>query len=123
MRLGILLKFIFSGIILITSLSGNATGKPSNLIISCSDEQNDLILLLSKNGYQFTRYPNPLEAVTQAAHGTGVLILADDYPFVTNKIDTKVFELAKEKDLKLYVEFSDDIPGVKKSKWNNQNRF
>ncbi len=122
-RFGILLKFIFSMIILITALSGNAFVKSNGLIISCSDEQNDLILLLSKNGYQFTRYPNPVEAVKQAARGTGVLILADNYPFVTNKIDSKVFELAREKALRLYLEFSDGIPGVKKANGTIQTVF
>ena len=92
-----------------------AFGKSTQLVISCSDERNDLILLLSRNGYHFSRYPNPLEAVKQTPAGGGLLILSDGYPFDKNEIDEGVFNIAKERKIKLYVEFSDNIPGVKKA--------
>lgn len=105
---------IFSVIAVAILFVGTVLGNSNQLVISCTDEQNDIVLLLSKNGYQFDRYSNPLEAVKQADMEAGVLLLSNDYPFVSNKIDERVFELAKEKKLKLYIEFSDNIPGVKK---------
>lgn len=116
-------KFKFSIIVLVTFFLGTAFGQSSHLIISCDDEQNDIVLLLSKNGYQFVRYSNPMEAVKQATVGAGMLILSDNYPFVTNKIDEQVFEIAKQKKLKLYVEFSDNIPDVKKASGTIKTEF
>ena len=108
-------KFNFAVILLVICFLDTAFGKSAQLVISCADKQNDLVLLLSKNGVQFSLYTNPMEAAKRAVPGAGMVILADDYPYVPNKIDAVVFELAKEKKLKLYVEFSDNIPGVNKS--------
>ena len=114
---------IFSVIAAFILFVGTVFGKSNQLVISCTDEQNDIVLLLSKNGYQFARYSSPLEAVKQADVEAGVLLLSDDYPFVPNKIDERVFELAKEKKLKLYIEFSDNIPGVKKATGTFKTEF
>jgi hypothetical protein len=94
---------------------GTTLAKSSQLVLSCNDEQNDIVQLLSKNGYQFDRYSNPLEAVKHATTGSGVLILADYYPLVTSKIEDEVFELANEKKIKLYIEYSENIKGVNKA--------
>ena len=106
-------KLVYSVTILVVFFLGTTFGQSAQLVISCADEQNDILLLLSKNGYNSSLTSNPLEAVKQAPMGSGVLILSDGYPFVSNTIDNEVFELAKQKKLKLYVEFSDNIPGVK----------
>jgi hypothetical protein len=116
-------KFSFLVIVLIVFYICTALGQSNQLVISCAGDQNDIVLLLSKNGYKFSRFSNPMEAVKQANSGAGILILADGYPWVENKIDADVFSLAKEKNLNLYVEFSDYIPGIEKANGNIKTEF
>ena len=48
---------------------------------------------------------------TSAPEGTGVLLLADDYPAKTQEIAPEVFETASRKKLRLFVEYPATLPG------------
>ncbi|NOY61089.1 MAG: hypothetical protein GXO75_19430 [Calditrichaeota bacterium] len=82
------------------------------LVFSCSSD-NDLYRVATDNGIPSKRYDSPKQAVESAANGSGVLILADNYPIKTTAIDSAVYELAVKKNLRLYVEFPLQLPGMK----------
>jgi len=47
-----------------------------------------------------------------APEGSGVMILADGYPEMTTVVDSLLFERAKEKRLRLYIEYPSFLPGI-----------
>ena len=48
----------------------------------------------------------------KAPEGAAVLVLADDYPQKTSSINDTLISLAEKKNIRLYVEFTQDIPGI-----------
>lgn len=92
-----------------------------DIILSCN-ESNDLYKVLKENKIHCIRYNTPEEAINNAAQGSAVMILADDYPVKTTQMDSYLFEKAGFKNLRLYVEFPSSIPGyetdtIKKTEW------
>ncbi len=75
-------------------------------------QDNDLVEILKAQKIKTERYSNALEAVNSARHGEGILILADNYPTTQVKLDELVFQTIKEKELRAYIEFPSEIPGV-----------
>lgn len=88
-----------------------AEGKSLNLVFSCKPD-NDLYTVLSKPGSKCPRYDTAAEAVEHAAPGSGVLMLADEYPAGMTKVDQPVLDKAAEKKLRLYIEYPAAIPGL-----------
>jgi len=84
-------------------------------IILCCKENNDLYLTLKENKIPYLHYHTPAEAIENAIEGSGVMILADNYPEHTTEIDASLFEKAKSKNLRLYIEYPSYIPGVETS--------
>ena len=81
----------------------------SPFLLSCSPE-NDLYRVLLDNGIETHCCATPAAAVDAAAAGDCVLILADGYPQRTTVIEAPVLEAAREKRLRLYVEFPSYLP-------------
>jgi hypothetical protein len=79
--------------------------------LSCSTS-NDLYKLLVSGAVPLPRYETPEEAVAQSAPGTGVLILAEGYPEKATRLSTGTFRMAREKRLRLYIEFPSLVPGL-----------
>ena len=96
-------------IVVFAGMSGHVEGKPLNLTFSCSAD-NDLYSILAKSGCP--RYDTPAEAVDHAAPGSAVLILADRYPDTTIRVDPSLLDQAAGKNLKLFVEYPESIPGL-----------
>ena len=86
--------------------------KNQNIIILSCKEDNDLYMILKENKIACVRYNTPVEAINYASKGTGVLILADDYPEKTTQIDATLYEKARSKKLRLYIEYPSYLPGV-----------
>ncbi len=86
------------------------TGHP--LYFNCSAE-NDLYRVTKASGIPCLRFDRAEAALAQAPQGSGVLILADEYPHKTARIDPAVFHGAAQKRLRLYVEFPSSVPGLK----------
>ncbi len=109
--------FIFEAIvILMASFAIGCTGGiESNLTLSCN-EDNDLFVVLRENGIACIRYNTPEEAVENAGEGSGVMILADGYPDRVTSVDSLLFARAKEKNLRLFVEYPSYLPGMKPGK-------
>ena len=82
-----------------------------NLTFACS-AGNDLYRVAAGSGYRCARYETAAEAVERAAGKTAVLILADGYPETRTPIPREVFEKARGKSLRLYVEYPNAVPGI-----------
>ena len=81
-------------------------------LIFCCVAENDLYKVLESSGYSCPRYDTPSEAVAGARAGSAVLIMADAYPFAATHIDPAIYQQAKEKRLRLYIEFPESIPSL-----------
>ncbi len=103
--------FLSAGLLILFLMQGcTGTGKKV-LIISCS-ESNDLVRTLRSNGIRFSRYDTPGEAIENASDGSGVLILADEYPVNTVSVDSLLYARSAEKNLKLFIEYPSYVPGI-----------
>src|SRR5450759_2862770 len=88
-----------------------AAAKPLPLVFRCAPT-NDLYKALSASGQRYARYDTPEEAVEKAPLGSGVLILADEYPERTTPVTAVLFEKAAKKKLRLYVEYPAVLAGL-----------
>lgn len=82
----------------------------SNQIHLCCAADNDLYRVLVENKIACTRYNNYSEALANLTEGSGLLILADKYPFERTLVDPSLFASAAKKNLHIYVEFPSMIP-------------
>ena len=111
------MKSVFTLLIVLLTLSplgasgGYAAAAESQLVFSCRTD-NDLYRVMTAAGINCRRYQSPAEAVHAASEGSGVLILADDYPDKTIAIAPAVFDEAARKKLRLYVEYPAALPGM-----------
>ena len=83
----------------------------AGLTFSCA-EDSDIYQLVKATGYAVTRVESPSKAIVKAPEGSGVLILAQDYPKTPTPITEADYQLAAKKKLRLYVEFPRTVPGV-----------
>lgn len=109
----LIVAFIF--LILISKGKIFADENSLQLIFSCY-ENNDLYKVLSAGSREYPRYDTPDEAVQKAPNGAGLLILADGYPDKTTNIASESFELAEKKNLRLYIEYPKNLPGIEAGK-------
>ncbi|WP_372936849.1 hypothetical protein, partial [Mariniphaga sediminis] len=79
-------------------------------------QDNDLVKILEEQKIKVELYSNVLNAAKSARRGEGVLILADNYPKSQVDVDEQLFQIIKEKELRAYIEFPSEIPGVSLSK-------
>src|SRR3954470_8844652 len=96
--LSVALYCVLAFFLLLTS----ASAANPKFVFSCSTE-NDLYVLLKKSGLKPKRYETPEKAVSAAARDAVVLLLADGYPTNTLKISEATFQMADQKNLRLYV--------------------
>ena len=89
----------------------HACSPRADISLSCKDD-NDLYQILKENKIACIRFNTPEEAVDNAKEGTGVLILADGYPQQTTVINASLFEKAKNKKLRLYIEYPSFLPDI-----------
>ncbi len=82
-----------------------------SLVFSCSPN-NDLYAAICRSVGEAPRYDTAFEAVENAAPGSGVLILADGYPDSRTSVTPSLLARARDKRLRLYVEFPDSLEGV-----------
>jgi hypothetical protein len=84
----------------------------SDFILSCSPK-NDLFIAMKETGLKPQRCETPLKAISAAANGSAVLLLAEEYPTNTLQLSDELFQNAAKKNLRLYVEFPSSVPGIK----------
>lgn len=106
---------IFSRVLLIIlsiSLCSCKKYANENLIFVCN-ESNDLYSAVVDSNGEYQRFNSVEEAVEIANNGSGILVLADNYPAKKVKLSEVFFKRAKEKGIKLYVEYPDNLPSGK----------
>ena len=84
----------------------------AKLYLRCQPD-NDLYQVLVKNKVPCSRFDTPEQAVREAPEGAGVLVLADEYPKTPTPLKADVFEHARDKKLRLYVEYPSFVPTLK----------
>lgn len=95
-------------VVAITSLL-STTGP--TIVFNCKSD-NDLYAALVRSRVECPLFATPTEAIERAEPGSAVLVLADGYPDRQTQIDPGVFERATKKNLTLYVEYPEAVPGL-----------
>ena len=90
---------------------GKYEGAVPPLVLSCSTS-NDLYKLLVRAAIPVARYGRSEEAVAESAPSSGVLLLAEGYPEKATRLASDAFRIAREKRLRVYVEFPSFVPGL-----------
>lgn len=80
-------------------------------IVFGGSAQNDIYHVLVSSGFKVSRFDDPEKAIEYAKKGTAVLIMADQYPSAYTTVTSTLFEKAKKKKLKLYIEYPSALPG------------
>ncbi|PWU08056.1 MAG: hypothetical protein C5B50_30285 [Verrucomicrobia bacterium] len=83
-------------------------GEEYPLVFSCAST-NDLYIALN---HAFPRFTSPRDAIQKAVPGSAVLLLADNYPAKRLTLDPDLFAQARTKELRLFIEYPDSIPGL-----------
>lgn len=83
----------------------------SNLIV-CGSVKSDVVALLEENSLPFLHYLDPGRAVHDAKPGSGILFLADGYPSIKVDLPDSIFQWARQKQLRLYIEYPAALPDV-----------
>lgn len=78
---------------------------------SC-EPANDLYRVAQDAGLDVARFDTPEEAVGGAKPGSAVLILAQGYPKETTPVSPSLLEVAKEKGLRVYLEYPSALTGL-----------
>lgn len=73
---------------------------------------NDLVRGLRQGGASFTQFDSAAEAINDALPGSAVLVLADGYPQQRTRIPADSLSVARQKKLKLYLEYPEAVPGI-----------
>lgn len=71
---------------------------------------NDVIRVLTEAGARVQRFDDAATAIRQAPPGSGVLLLADHYPQQTTQMAPELFDHARDRKLRLYVEYPSSVP-------------
>lgn len=80
-------------------------------LVFCGSSDNDLYQLLQKEGIATQRYDNLEQALPQVQKGMGVMVIADGYPAKRVEISASQYDVIKRKEIRLYVEYPEFIPG------------
>ena len=102
---------LFFMMLSVITLNASGIKEPNSINLSCKKD-NDLYITLQQNNIPCMRYDTPAEAINNAGKGTGVLVLADNYPEKTTVIPPSLYEKAREKNLRLYIEYPSYLPGI-----------
>jgi hypothetical protein len=79
----------------------------------CCSGDNDLYKAVLSSDAKVNRFDAVEAAIENAAPETAVLILADGYPKTRVRVDENVLASAREKRLRLYIEYPEAIPGIR----------
>lgn len=80
-------------------------------IVARSD--NDLVRVLNDVGAKVHRFDDAATAILQAPEGAGLLVLADGYPTATTQLSTELYDQARKRKLRLYVEYPSSVASLK----------
>lgn len=95
--------------LLIMVFSSSLTAQ--NQILFCRSPENDLYKLIQNEKLPLSRYENLEQLLVEAKKGMGIIVVADNYPSKKVAITKKQYDLIRQKNLRLYIEFPESIPG------------
>lgn len=101
------IKIIGAILILFSSIAVNS----QTLYMACNNDNDLYRLLLKEKNVAVKRFDTPLDAVENASKGSGVIITSPDYPYSPVCLNDNIYQEAKKKKLKIYVEFISNYPG------------
>ena len=81
-------------------------------IVFCCSRENDLYQAIRSSEKLSLRFDKLEEALQGASSGDGVLALADSYPIPRLSVDENTLHQARQKGLRLYMEYPLSIPNV-----------
>ncbi|HOX57938.1 MAG TPA: hypothetical protein P5205_13235 [Candidatus Paceibacterota bacterium] len=110
MNLPPFLLALLGGTLLVAVTPASAARPGTAALTFCCTAQNDLYASLGKARYP--RFATPLAAVEAAPPGSGVLLLADNYPASRTTLSPAGLDLARQKDLRLFIEYPAAVPGL-----------
>ncbi len=103
--------FLFSVLVLCTLIISGKSNKSANnnkISVYCN-EDNDLYQLLKSNGHNCLLYGDIENALEHCQENEVLLVLAKDYPAEKTIIPDNFYKIAREKNLKIYIEFPDRL--------------
>ena len=100
-------------IAVIAFLSIGCRSNVNDKLIFVCDEDNDLYRAMVETNCEFQRFTSADKAVETAIPGSGILVLADNYPTKKVQLPGDFFDKIKSKNLKVYIEFPDSLPEIK----------
>lgn len=80
-------------------------------LIFCGDKHNYLYRLLEKEAFPLRHFSTAAEGVQAAAKGDALIIVADGCPAVRTTISPALLQTARQKQLRVYIEYPLAIPG------------
>lgn len=81
-------------------------------LVFCCSRENDLYQTVASSAAAPLRFDELKEALHDASSGDAVLALADTYPIPSLNIDEETLHRAREKGLRLYLEYPLSVPKV-----------
>ncbi len=105
-----MLPYLPFAALVLTVLCCCAYGEPR--LVICCNADNDLRAALPAAGDVVVHVNAPEAALEVAARGDAVLVLAEGYPEATTALPQSLFEQARARDLRLYVEYPSSLPGL-----------
>ena len=90
----------------------SASGRISPNLQIVARPDNDLINVLENNEIPFNRVDNIKEAIEIAPVGSGIMVLADNYPLSRTIMDSSMFNAASAKNLRVYIEYPSMLAGM-----------
>jgi hypothetical protein len=73
---------------------------------------NDLARVIRENGIPHQIHATQSSAIDAANQGDALLLLAETYPETQNSVDAATWRAAKDKQLRMFVEYPAGIPGI-----------
>jgi len=102
---------VFAAAALFAGVAPNSSARTGSAALTfCCSARNDLYLALGRA--RCPRFADPLAAIESAAPGSAVLLLADNYPAQPTMLDPRGFDLAQQKQLRLFLEYPAAVPGL-----------
>ena len=101
----------FNKLVLLSLFLANTLFVYAGELFITGKTDNDLHQLLLDNGIAVTYIALPFDAVTVAKKGDAIIVTASDYPNTATNLTQNFFDLAKEKKIRLYVEYPSYLPG------------
>lgn len=109
------ITYIIMVVLLLNSIEVFASTRAKDRKVSlslCCKQDNDFYVTLKENHIVCVRYNTPQEAINHAPEGSGLMILADNYPCNRTEVDAALFASAAGKKLRVYVEYPSMLPGM-----------